>query len=120
MKKILFLLIMLIAPMAPVVAQEKDDVYMVADVMPRFEKGDLHQWITTHIVKPQNLTTHGFVMVKFVIANDGTVGRIKVTKSLTADADSAVVNVIRALPRFTPARNGDKAVSVWYTERIRF
>jgi TonB family protein len=58
--------------------------------------------------------------VSFVVAPDGRVRRIKITRSLEADTDSAVVQAVRKLPLLQPAMQFGKPVACIMTAPITF
>lgn len=62
----------------------------------------------------------GNVVLRFVILENGAIGDIKITKSLSEDCDEEAVRVIKSLPRFMPGKNQGKAVRVWYIIPVRF
>lgn len=62
----------------------------------------------------------GMVVIQFVVKADGTVGDVKVTRSLDPDCDKEAVRLVRSLPRWTPGRQNGRAVPVYYTLPIRF
>ncbi|SFQ21518.1 TonB family C-terminal domain-containing protein [Hymenobacter arizonensis] len=62
----------------------------------------------------------GRVYVNFIVTATGRVDKIEVVKSLVADCDSAVVQAVKRLPRFTPGREEGKAVWVQYTLPVTF
>lgn len=62
----------------------------------------------------------GVVIVRFEVKKDGSVGRIKIAKSLSKECDQEAANVVSKLQRFTPAKQQGHPVPVWFTLPIRF
>lgn len=94
-----------------------------ADQMPEFPGGDeaLKKYIQSHIIRINgDDCTTGRVIVQFVVKKDGSIGEVKVVRSLGKDLDKEAVRVIKSLPRFTPGRNGGESVDVWYTIPVSF
>ena len=95
----------------------------IADQMPEFPGGDeaLKEYIQSHITRNNgDDCTTGRVIVQFVVKKDGSIGEVKVVRSLGKDADKESVRVIKSLPRFIPGRNGGKPVDVWYVVPVKF
>ena len=61
----------------------------------------------------------GRVILEFVVEKDGNVGRVKILRGLDKHVDKAAMEVIEALPVFTPGRQIGKAVPVKYTVPIK-
>lgn len=62
----------------------------------------------------------GKVVVKFVVEKDGSVGDVKVVRSIHPDLDAEAVRVCKALTGFSPGMQNGQAVRVWYTLPIKF
>ena len=62
----------------------------------------------------------GVVIVKFEVKKDGSIGMIKIVKSLSKECDQAAAEVVSRLHRFTPAKQQGHPVPVWFTLPIRF
>ena len=62
----------------------------------------------------------GRVFVQFVVDKNGAVSQARIVKGLRADVDSAVVAATRQLPRFTPGKQGGRAVPVSFTVAVIF
>jgi TonB family protein len=112
-----------------------DTVYHSTDVeqMPQFPGGEvaLMKYIDSHINYPPEAAKNnvkGKVVVQFVVKKDGSIGEVKVLRSVDKDLDKEAVRVVKSLPKFTPGRqpkftsgsqNG-QAVNVWYTLPVTF
>lgn len=62
----------------------------------------------------------GSVLVKFTVTEDGAVQNAMVQRSANAALDSEAVRVIRAMPNWSPAKAGGKAVSASMALPINF
>jgi protein TonB len=62
----------------------------------------------------------GRTKVWFVVKADGGIGSVRITESLRADCDSAVVEAVRQLPRFKPGIIAGKSSAIGYTVPITF
>ncbi|WP_214606968.1 energy transducer TonB [Hymenobacter arizonensis] len=105
----------------------KPKVYTVVGRMPQLPGGGgekaILQAIQQRLVYPPRALqaqVEGRVYVNFIVTATGRVDKIEVVKSLVADCDSAVVQAVKRLPRFTPGREEGKAVWVQYTLPVTF
>ena len=111
---------------APFNASGNDDtVYRSVEQMPRFPGGEaaLMKYLESHIKYPPEAAENnvqGHVIVQFVVKKDGSIGEVKVVRSLEENLDKEAIRVIKSLPKFTPGRHDGKAVSVWYTLPVPF
>ena len=62
----------------------------------------------------------GRVIVQFVVEKDGSIGEVKVVRSVDKDLDKEAVRIVKTLPKFIPGRQNGQAVSVWYTLPVTF
>lgn len=59
-------------------------------------------------------------MIEFTVMQTGAVQGIRIRQSIDCRVDTAVVQAVRALPRFIPARQHGRPVRVKYTMPITF
>ena len=93
------------------------------ETMPAFQEGDADkfaEWVTRRLVYPRNCAHSGTMKVRFVVGADGSVRDIRVTESVCADLDAAVITLIAQSPKWTPATQKGKAVSYAYTLPFNF
>lgn len=88
-----------------------------AETMPEYPGGfeALSQDLGNAIVYPESAKAEGIegtVMVKFVVAKDGSVGNISVAKSVNEALDAAAVEAVGKLKRFVPGENEGETVAV--------
>lgn len=103
--------------------KDDDTVYRSVEQMPRFPGGEaaLMKYLQDHVKYPPNAAwIEGHVIVQFVVEKDGSIGEVKVVRSLEENLDKEAIRVIKSLPKFTPGRQDGKAVSVWYTLPVPF
>lgn len=96
-----------------------------ADSEAQFPGGQkaLLTFIYRHLDYPDEAVSdsiEGTMSVRFMVQKDGKVGNITIIKSLHKACDDAVVKVIRALPRFIPAKKKGKPIASAYLVPIRF
>lgn len=101
------------------------NVYVVVEEMPRFPGGDgaLLKFIAENTVYPaaakeQNI--QGRVIVRFAVTETGAIDRASILKGVSPDLDAEAIRVVSQLPAFSPGRQGDKPVPVWYSVPITF
>lgn len=83
----------------------------------------LQTYIAKNTVYPQiaqEQDLQGTVQVRFVVEKDGSIGDVKVLRSLSRECDREAIRVVKSLPRFTPARMQGRTVPVWFKLPIRF
>ena len=118
----LFLILFVGLTVVTVVGQEQ--VYRSVEQMPQFPGGEaaLMKYIDSQVQIPQiaEKITNGRVVVQFVVQSDGSIGEVKVVRSVHPDYDQEAVRVVKSLPKFTPGRQDGKAVAVWYTLPVLF
>lgn len=109
--------------------EEKETVEVLNNAMVdtpvKFRGGEsaLLQFISQNLVYPviaQEQEIQGSVILEFVVEKDGSIGDVKVIKSLSKECDQAAIDVVRKLPRFTPAKKQGKPVAVKFRLPIRF
>ena len=105
--------------------QGTEDVLVVAEEMPSFPGGQvaLMNYIYKNIRYPQEAVDKGLqgkVTVRFVVNKDGSINQASVVRGVDPSLDNAVLNVLKALPKFIPGKQGGVPVSVWYALPISF
>ena len=77
------------------------------------------QRLVVYPADAQRTNIEGTVTVSALIGEDGKVIRVVVEKSDHEWLTEAAVDAMKKV-RFTPAKQGDKAIKVWYTQSIKF
>ena len=62
----------------------------------------------------------GMVMVTFVVKSDGSVSNIEVLRGIGGGCDQEAVRVVAESGKWTPGKNGGKAVSTQMTLPVQF
>ncbi len=96
-------------------------IYKAVEQPPQFPGGDaaLIRYISNHINYP-DCNVQGKVVLQFVVETDGSVGEVKVVRSIAPDLDNEAIRVIKTLPKFTPGRQNGQPARVWYTMPVGF
>ena len=121
MKHLLLMLMMaLVMPVA--MSAQEPTIYRSVEQMPRFPGGEaaLMKYIQSHVNYPEGTDVEGRVILQFVVETDGSIGEVKVLRSVDELLDKEAVRLIKSLPNFTPGRQNGQAVSVWYTLPVSF
>lgn len=104
---------------------ECQDITEYADQGPEFPGGNaaLLQFISQNL----NFPDWGDIMplksrltIKFVVTENGSIGDVKIIRSINPEVDQEVIRVVRMLPRFTPGQIAGKPANVWFTLPINF
>ena len=80
--------------------------------------GDI-QKLVVYPANAQRTNIEGTVVVSALIVVDGKVRKVEVEKSDHPWLEQAAIEAMQKA-RFTPAKQGDKAVQIWITYPIRF
>ncbi|MCQ2289839.1 MAG: energy transducer TonB [Muribaculaceae bacterium] len=104
---------------------EENKVFTSVEQMPQFPGGDaaLMKHIASHMQYPpmaQEQGIQGKCIVQFVVTKTGSVGEVKVVRSLSPDCDNEAKRVVKGLPKFTPGKQNGQPVNVWYTLPVTF
>ena len=104
---------------------EPEKVFTSVEQMPSFPGGDaaLMKYLSSHINYPPMAIENGIegkVVVQFVVTKNGSVGEVKVVRSVNPDLDREAVRVCKSLPKFQPGKQNGQAVNVWYTLPVQF
>lgn len=106
--------------------EQEDTVYnSVVEVPPTFPGGDqkLMEWISQHIQYPESACDsliQGQVVVKILVKEDGAIGDVQISESVSPELDNEALRVIKTLPEFTPATVDGRAVEYWLTIPVSF
>ena len=110
----------------PVKAEERSpEVCTIPEQMPVFPGGEsaLLAYVAQHLKYPKQAIRHrvqGIVQLRFVVLENGRIGKVQIIKSLESHCDAEAKRVVKSLPRFIPGKQQGKAVRVLYTLPIRF
>ena len=106
-------------------AEVEHKVFTSVEQMPQFPGGEaaLMKYLQSHINYPPMAAENGVqgrVVVQFVVEKNGSIGEVKVVRSMDKDLDKEAVRVCKSLPKFTPGRQNGQAVPVWFTLPVTF
>jgi antitoxin component YwqK of YwqJK toxin-antitoxin module len=94
------------------------------EIMPVFNKyrGNFHTYLNEAIVFPPGFNVRGVVTVvaKFVIDLDGSINDVEIVKPVHPAFDKEVADLLKSSPKWTPGRDHNHKVKVYYTIPIAF
>ena len=101
------------------------EAFIIVEEMPMFPGGDIEllKYIQENVVYPENAMLNkvqGRVFLNFVVTATGSIGEVRILRSVDPELDAEAVRVIQSLPNFTPGRQGGIAVPVWYSVPMVF
>ena len=102
-----------------------DKVYEVCEQMPIFPGGDaaLMKYLSENVKYPAlaiKAQEQGRVVVSFTVEKDGAISDVKVARSVTPSLDAEAVRVVKAMPKWTPGKQGGQLVRVRYNVPVSF
>ena len=100
-------------------------IHRVAEQMPEYPGGQkaMMKMFEDSIRYPEAAKAKaikGTVYIKFVVKEDGSINMIELERGLDEYLDAEAFRLVRAMPRWTPGKQGDKPVKVEYRVSIRF
>ena len=99
-----------------------DIPFITVENMPRFN-GDLNTWLRKNLRYPARCAEMGIggkVFIEFVVEKDGSISSINVVRSADPDLSQEAIRVVKAMPKWIPGMQRDKAVRVRFTIPITF
>ena len=112
---------------APAAATADPKVYTYAEQMPQLPGGGdaqaIMQYLQSHIKYTDALAAErkeGVVFATFTVTEKGEVSGAEIVKGIAPAYDAAVLEAVRALPRFTPGKQDNRAVPVRFTIPVKF
>ena len=105
--------------------ERSPQVCTIPEQLPFFPGGEaaLLAYVASQTKYPEQAirdSVQGVVLLRFVVLENGSIGKVQIIRSLEPHCDAEAKRVVKSLPRFIPGRQGGKAVRVWYTLPIRF
>lgn len=106
-------------------ADASNKVYEVVEQMPTFPGGDaaLMKYLSENVKYPAlaiKAQEQGRVVVSFTVEKDGAISDVKVARSVTPSLDAEAVRVVKAMPKWTPGKQGGQLVRVRYNVPVSF
>lgn len=113
-------------PVGPVVEEVDDDrIFDAVEENAQFPGGDdaCIKWLHDHIKYPsicQEQGVQGRVIVAFVVNKDGSIVDVKVLRSPDQHLSDEAVRVVKQMPKWKPARQGNRSVRSRFNLPVMF
>jgi protein TonB len=94
---------------------EPEQEFTFVEQEPQPPGGDLQGYFAKNIKYPQkaiNQDIEGKVFVTFVVTSSGAVDDVKLLKGIGYGCDEEAIRVVKAMPKWTPGKNGGREVKV--------
>lgn len=105
---------------------QEEPVFVVVEENATFQGGDINtfrSWVMEHTRYPESareMGIEGKVIVQFVVNSQGNVENVKVLRELDPACDAEAIKVIKSSPKWTPGKQGGKAVKQQFVLPIVF
>lgn len=105
---------------------EESGVFYNPEQYPQFPNNSeigLLKWVQSNLKYPEIAKKNGVqgrVHVQFVIKKDGSIGEIKVVRSVEPTLDEEAIRIVKTFPNFIPAKLNTTPIKCWYTLPINF
>lgn len=105
--------------------KEEEEIFVFVEEMPSFPGGDqaLYKWLGENMVYPtraREAGIYGTVRVDFVVEPNGSISHVKVSRGISPLLDEEALRVIKAMPKWKPGKQRNKAVRCAFTLPIEF
>jgi protein TonB len=106
--------------------QEEEPVFILVEEQASFQGGDVttfRSWVEKNLVYPPVASENGIfgkVIVQFAVNSKGEVVDVKVLRSVDQSLDKETIRVIMSSPKWTPAKQGGRAVKQQFVIPISF
>jgi TonB family protein len=105
--------------------KKNGSAYDYAEEMPNFPGGDkaMTKFLFDNMQYPvvaQESNIQGRVIVRFVVADDGSITDVEIKQSLHPVCDAEAIRVVKKMPKWTPGKIKGQVVAVYYTLPILF
>ena len=113
-------------PVGPVVEADDDDrIYEMVEENAQFPGGDAEcfKWLSEHIKYPSICVEQGVqgrVIVNFVVNRDGSIVDVETVRSPDPNLTKEAERVVKLMPKWKPARQGNKTVRSRFTLPVMF
>jgi protein TonB len=108
------------------VVVEEEPIFVSVEENATFQGGSIESfrnWVAEHLKFPesaQEMGLEGKVIVQFVVNSKGLVERVAVMRGVDPVLDEAVVKTIQGSPKWTPGKQGGKAVKQQFVIPVNF
>ena len=109
----------------PEKTEQKEEIFPHVEEMPRFPGGEkvLMAYLQENIIYPEDAQKQGIqgrVVMRFVVASDGSIKDVEVVRPLFPSCDKEATRIVENMPNWTPGKQDGENVAVYYTLPILF
>ncbi len=102
-----------------------DSIYNIVEEKAQFPGGDMamYKWIGYHLKYPEECrakSIQGRVTIQFVVNKDGSISEIKTLRSPNPLLSKEAIRVVKAMPKWSPAKVKGKVVRSYFRLPINF
>lgn len=106
-------------------APKEEDIFVGVEQSPEFPGGEkaMYKFLGDKIQYPaaaSRANVSGRVTLQFVVEKDGSIGAIKVLKSVGFGCDEEAIRVVKAMPKWNAGKQNGRPVRVYFTLPIMF
>lgn len=111
---------------SPKIQEAENEIFdAIVDSLPEFPGGtkELLRIITESINYPKEekaAGTQGRVIVRALIKEDGSIGKVVLMKSVSEALDDEAIRIVKSLPKFKPAMYAGDPVEYWFIIPVNF
>jgi TonB family protein len=107
------------------ITQQDEPVFSAVQEQPEFPGGKtaMYKYLGENIVYPkeaQKSNIFGNVYLQFIVKKDGSVEKVELLKGLGHGCDEEAIRVIKAMPKWKPAKQNGKAVNAYINMPIQY
>jgi protein TonB len=98
-------------------------IHVAPQIKCTWPDGNLMKWLSENLVYPAIAIEKGIegrVILRFVVAPDGSVSNVEILRSLDPSCDKEAVRVVKKMPKWIPGKNNGEAVYSYFTLPILF
>lgn len=105
------------------IIDDVDSTYLYVDIDPAFPGGldEMARFIQKNMKLPNEIPDYdqGTVYVSFVVNTDGSIQNVEIARGLSRELDRAAINVVKAMPNWTPGEVLGRKVRSRFTLPIK-
>lgn len=104
---------------------QEDKIFDVVEQMPSFPGGisAMQNWMRENLTYPavaQENNIQGRVIISIVVEKDGSLGDVKVARSVDPSLDQAAVQLVKKMPKWNPGKQNGMPVRVKYSIPVSY
>lgn len=101
-------------------SQEEVFFYLDVDELPRFNKGNVFEYIYSNIEYPDQIDIQGKIIVSFIITKEGKVENVKLEKMLFPQCEEQIQKILYSMPSWIPGKKDGVKVNTLLLMPINF